>query len=70
MNFNKLNSFNGCEMNVHGVMTAERQRVKTLYPLNDINYHKYMEDPESLTESLVYVDSLEQYGNLQSISKD
>jgi hypothetical protein len=70
MNFNKLKSFNGCRMIVHGVITADRQRVKTIYPLNDENYHKYMEDPESLTESLVYVDSLDQYGKLQSITED
>lgn len=67
-NFNKITSFDGAPA-VNGYMTADRQRVKTFYKLDDRNYHRYR-DGENLMESLVYLPKEDSYGYLTGISEN
>lgn len=67
-NFNKITSFEGAPV-VDGYMTADRQRTKTLYKLNDETYKRYR-NGENLTESLVYVNKEKEYGYLKDISEN
>lgn len=65
-NFNKLKSFDGAP-DVLGEMYALKQRTKTKYPLNSVNYKKYING--ELSENRVYIISANKYGNLLNINE-
>lgn len=67
-NFNRITSFDGAPQ-IGGTMIAERQKVKTLYPLDHEHYVAYL-DGENLNENVVFVESIGEYGKLTGISKD
>lgn len=66
-NFNLIKTFEGAP-NVSGIMDARRQKKKTLYPLTNENYIKYMN--HTLDENDVYLIKYNQFGKLQSINEN
>jgi hypothetical protein len=66
-NLNYIKNFYGAPNYIGGNLLAGKQKVKPEYPLTKENYEKYLRD--ELLENRVYVISLDEYGQLQSINE-
>lgn len=66
-NFNYIRSFNNAPI-VKGKVYMDRQRIRTLYKLNQENFDK-VKNGESILENQVYVIPADQYGTLIDVNE-
>ena len=66
-NFNKISNFNGVPT-VKGNIIANKQKVKTQYPLTKENYEKFINN--DLTENSVYVIPVNRFGTIYSLCEN
>lgn len=64
--FNKIKSFDGAPV-VDGLMVADKQKTKTIYPLTQSNYEKVMHG--QIVENMVYSLKYNKFGYLENINE-